>query len=219
VTHAIKIRTDQQIDIKLLHQEFTEFISYKNQKFFVPFLVPKTPWIIPDFYIGGEINEFTNLSKAMTNKIFKFHINVHRDIFFKAIFTYSDFIREIPLKNFFIYQDKASSEIMKMVNYSEKRLWYPGSRNLYESIIWRGQKVKSGTNDKKFNNEQALSMMTIEQNFGDNVDWDQILLIFTGSKSVFKFILVVSLFKLKRTYIQFRSRLSYLIDLTKLRKL
>ena len=219
ITHAIKIRTDQKINIKLLYQEFTEFISHSEQKFFVPFLVPKTPWTIPDFYIGGEISELMNISMAMTNKIFKFHTNIHRDIFFKSIFMYSDFIREIPLKNFFIYQDKASSEIIKMINYSEKKLWHPGSRNLYESIIWRGQKVKSGTNDKKFNNEQASSMSTIEQNFKDNVDWDQILLILTGSKSILKFILAVIFFKLKRMYIQFRSRLSYLLDLTKLRKL
>ena len=67
VTHAIKIRTDQKIDMKLLHQEFTQFIRQKDRKFFVPFLVPNTPWTIPDFYIGGEINEFINISMAMTN--------------------------------------------------------------------------------------------------------------------------------------------------------
>lgn len=219
VTHAIKIRTDQKIDIKLLYQEFIEFISHKDQKFFVPFLVPKTPWIIPDFYIGGEISEFTNISKAMTNEIFKFHINVHRDIFFKAIFLYSDFIRELPLKNFFMYRDEASFEIIKMIEYSEKALWHPGTRKLYESVVWRGEKVKEGTNDKKFDKGQLLDLNIIKQNLGANIDWNQMLVTFTGSKSAFRFTFNIILYKFKRTRIQFRSRLSYFLDFTKLRKL
>lgn len=217
VTHAIKIRTDQKIDMKLLYQEFTQFIRQKNQKFFVPFLVPKTPWTIPDFYIGGEINEFTNISMAMTHEIFKFHTNIHRDIFFKAIFLYSDFIREFPLKSFFIFRDEASSEIMKMIDYSEKTLWCPGSRNLYESIIWRGQNVKKGTSDKRFNNEHISSTNIINQKHSDNIDWHQMLLTLTGSKSIFRFIVTVVIFKFKLTYVMFRSCLSYFLDFTKLR--
>jgi len=218
VTHAIKIRTDQKIDMKLLHQEFTQFIRQKDRKFFVPFLVPKTPWTIPDFYIGGEINEFINISMAMTNEIFKFHTNIHRDLFFKANFFYSDFIREFPLKNFFIFRDEASSEIMKMIDYSEKTLWYPGSRDLYESIVWRGQNVKKRTSDKRFNNEHTSSMNIIKQKHVDNIDWNQMLLTLTGSKSMFRFTATVVIFKFKLTYIKFRSRLSYFLDLTKLRK-
>lgn len=217
ITHAIKIRTDQKIDVKLLYKEFSHFVTHEHQKFFIPFLVPKTPWTIPDFYVGGEIKEFIMVCKAMTSDVFQFHSNVHRDLFFKSILLYSDFLNEIPLKNFFLFQDKVSTENLKMVNYARENIWNSGSRKLYESIVWRGEPVRQRSTDKIFKNEQPKEITAMKQFSRDNVDWDKMLETVTGSNSLTKFIFKVISFKLKRIYIQLRSQISYLLDIIRLR--
>jgi len=44
IEHAIKIRTDQTLDLKLLFNDYSFFLESSNKKFMIPFLTDDEPW-------------------------------------------------------------------------------------------------------------------------------------------------------------------------------
>ena len=218
VTHAVKLRTDQSIDIQLLYEEVKHFAVEKSKIFFAPFIVPSTPWTISDFYLAGEIKNFIKISEAMINPFFSFHGNVHRDLFFKSVFLFSGVNESFKLKHFFIFQDKASSALEEIVDYATNNIWQAGSKQLYLTLNWRGEKVKNNLMDKKFAGEHINKFELKRLNGSDNIEWDQLLKAIVGDKSLINLIKNVILFRQKKVLIKLRSTISHEIDTLGIRK-
>jgi hypothetical protein len=218
ITHAVKLRTDQSIDIPLLHEEIKYFAMDNSRIFFTPFIVPSTPWTISDFYLAGEIKNFIEISEAMINPLFSFHNNVHRDLFFKTAFLFSGSNVSFKLKHFFIFQDQASSDLEEIVDYAMGNIWQAGSKQLYLSLNWRGEKVKNDLIDKKFAGEHVDKSELNRLNGSDNIDWDQLLKVTVGHKSLLNLLKKVILFRQKKMLIKLRSTMSHKIDTLGIRK-
>ena len=218
ITHAVKLRTDQSLDISLLFEEVKQFARDNTKIFFAPFIVPSTPWSISDFYLAGEIKNFIEISEAMINPFFSFHSNVHRDLFFKSVFLFSGSNISFKLKNFFIFEDKASADLEKIVDYAMNNIWQAGSKQLYLSLNWRGEKVKKDVKDKEFAGEERKENELNRLLGSNNIDWDHFLKATVGHKSLLKLSKKVIFFRQKKMYIKFRSIVSHKIDSLGIRK-
>ena len=157
VEHAIKIRTDQIINMDLLYREFLEFI-YKNEKnIFIPLLRENTPWIISDFYFGGKIETLESICRFLENSSIAFHKNIHNDFFFKTYFMLHGMFEDTNWESYFINTniDPISHSTDSIIRKSIKKIWQPGTRELYQSIIWRGEKIVHIQDDSYFQNSRS----------------------------------------------------------------
>jgi hypothetical protein len=218
VTHAVKLRTDQSLNIQLLFNELQLFATNSNNKFFVPFIASSTPWTIPDYYIAGEIEKFIELCEFMINPTFSFHENVHRDLFFKSYLLFTNKSRITELKNYFIYKDNPNLELSKMSAYALENIWAAGSQALFSSLVWRGEGINKNFTNMKFAEELKAGLKLEKIYNRDNVDWNQLLKISTGQKSLLVICMKVIYFRLKKIYYGFRSNISSIIDDLGLRK-
>jgi hypothetical protein len=209
--HAIKIRTDQTLDLKLLFNDYSFFLERSNKKFLIPFLTDDEPWSIPDFYIGGKISDFNDLALLMINEKFQFHKNVHRDLFFKGAFINSEFFNENYLSDFFVFRDFQNKNLSKILNVSRDRIWSPASKELYNSVIWRGEPIiVSQKPSKIFASENTTAKLNINDQI--NIDWNLFLSTTTGSGSLIRFNLNYASFKIRKLYLNSRSNFSGILD-------
>lgn len=218
ITHAVKLRSDQSLNTKLLFEELKLFALSSKKKFFVPFIASDTPWTIPDFYIAGEIDNFISLCEFMINSSFSFHKNVHRDLFFKSFLLFSDKSKITDLRNFFIYRDKADTELQRMSRSALENIWTAGSKALYSSLIWRGESIKEDFTNKKFGKNLEGGFKFKKTHDFHNVDWDQLLKVSTGQKSLLVLSIKVVFFRIKKSYYDLRTNISAIIDSLGLRK-
>jgi hypothetical protein len=202
----------------LLYEEVKHFAIENTKIFFAPFIVPSTPWTISDFYLAGEIKNFIEISEAMINPFLSFHSNVHRDLFFKSVFLFSRPNTYFRSKHFFIFQDQASSDLEEIVDYAMGNIWHAGSKQLYLSLNWRGEKVKNDLQDKKFAGEYINKFELNRLNGSDNIDWDQFLKFTIGHKSLLNLSKKVILFRQKKMFIKLRSMISHKIDTLGIRR-
>ena len=157
IEHAIKIRTDQILDMNLLYKEFLEF-THKNEKnIFIPSLRENTPWIISDFYFGGKIETLESICRFLENSSIAFHKNIHNDFFFKTYFVLHGMFEATYLESYFINTniDPISLSTDSIIRKSIKKIWQPGTRELYQSIIWRGEKIEHIQDDSYFQNSRS----------------------------------------------------------------
>ncbi len=211
IEHVIKIRTDQTLDLKLLFNDYSFFLESSNKKFMIPFLTDDEPWSIPDFYIGGRISDFNDLVMLMINEKFEFHKNVHRDLFFKGAFINSKFFKENCLSEFFVFRDYQNKNLSKILDISRDRIWSPASKELYNSLIWRGEPISISQKPRKiFANEETATKLNITDQM--NIDWNLFLRTTTGSGSLLRFNLNYVSFKVRKLYLDSRSNFSSILD-------
>jgi len=153
ISYAIKIRTDQTLDLELLYNEFLKFATENRKKIFLPLLREDTPWIASDFYFGARVELLESVCKFLETSTNEFHENVHIDFFFKSYFLIQGIYEENNLRAYLIdtNTDPISSETDAIIKSSIEEIWSPGSRKLYESIIWRGEKLQFIQPDSYFN--------------------------------------------------------------------
>jgi len=144
IDYAIKIRTDQTIDLGLLYDEFLNFVSAKKGQIFLPCLRENTPWIASDFYFGGRVDLLESICKILENSENEFHENVHVDFFFKSHYLIQGIYENIDLRAYLIETntDPVSQDTDAIIKKSIQEIWIPGSRKLYESLVWRGEKLQ-----------------------------------------------------------------------------
>ena len=218
IEFVIKIRTDQLLDIKMLYQEFHFFISNIKKPYFVPFLYSTNRWLIPDFFIGGATDDILQISMDMMNLEKQFHQNIHRDMFFKAFLSQGANLNLTLFPYAFIHEDKENTILEQFVGYAFNRIWHPGSKELYSSIVWRGESINRSFSDKLFAGNKHFDYdPKLVSNTKTSINWNQYLKYTTGSKSIVLFLVRILYFRYHRSIQVLRSRISFLRDTLKLR--
>lgn len=215
IEHALKIRTDQVLDIELLHKEFLDFTLKNEKNIFIPALREKTPWIISDFYFGGKIELLELICRFLENSALEFHENVHNDFFFKSYFILYGLFEDINWESFFIdtNSDPVSISTDSIIRKSVNKIWQPGSRNLYQSLIWRGEKLVHIQEDSYFQNDQrefSFNYKVTEDK--ENTNYRLLIFNLFGSRNYAKLFLNCVNFELKSAYRKIRNFISVVRD-------
>jgi hypothetical protein len=146
ITHVIKIRTDQYLDLQRLCNEFAEIIkTFKSNNFIVtPGYVDFMISGLHDFYLGGEINELYFLLYGYCNRRFHYAYSVHTDLF---AFCADRWLRkryDINSFAFFlkdgIYTPHSCQQVLiatKMWNHHVRSF----SEQIWQETIWRGYPI------------------------------------------------------------------------------
>lgn len=215
IDHAIKIRTDQTMNLELLYDEFENFVAKGMKKIFVPSLREKSPWVVTDFYFGGEINLIRSICKFVENTKQEFHDDLHKDFFFKTHFLVKGIYGDNLWSDFFINTntDPISPKTDQIVKESIAEIWEAGSQDLYKSIVWRGEQIKYIQADSYFSD--ANRDFNFNYSLGrshDNLNYDQVMRTVFGRISlpilVKRYFLFLSIRKVRRI----RNRISAFRD-------
>jgi hypothetical protein len=194
VTHAIKIRTDQKMDIELLYEEFKRFATNNLKKVFVPYYFADDSDRVPDMYLGAEINYFLKISNLMADKQFKFNLSPHRDLFYKALFLENYWENRIMYGDFFADKKNKSERKKIIVKFCKDTIFWSGSEQLYSSLIWRGSKIEISKREKF---EEIHSESRLLPNLSlESIDYDKFLSSTLGCKTLYIFLQRYAKFKL-----------------------
>lgn len=157
ITHFIKIRTDQKFDWRLFGKEINSIFLKSPKKLFLPYRHQGIPFLFPDFYFGGSIENFRNLMSFIGNRNFSFHNNIHRDMALKTLFLNEPSRHIEKYSHFFLTEDKCSEYICRESNLLFENLIELGSRELFYSMSWRGEKIANQNPNFKFSGEMCIS--------------------------------------------------------------
>lgn len=141
VNYCVKIRTDQEINVRRLYDEFVKSMEFADDRLFIPYFLTNAPWAIPDFYLGGLCADLELLCGLMISKK-RFNLNVHRDLFVKSVMIYNP--KEV-MENYlqmFLSSDNLSVKQQEIFD-KALRSFTSGSSKLFESIVWRGDKIEN----------------------------------------------------------------------------
>lgn len=210
IEYAVKIRSDQTLDLEKLKTCFEGFIKSKS-KFFVPYLRSDIPTIIPDFYLGGSLVDLQSLSYMLSSPHYRFHRNVHRDIFWKAMLFAERSSAELnPFQVIFEGNDY-DMDTSKFVQRHLASIFYPASKGLYESLIWRGEAVTYRHENLCFEGE-VLTTSLNDNTQHSTQDFGLITRNVAGTKSVLLFSYILFFWRVKDYVRKCRIFLSYLIN-------
>ena len=155
--YLAKVRSDQWVDIDLL---VSDFMTHAEKKLLVPRLIKKSPDYLVDFYFMGEKELVLRLFKAylVAPEIFE---SVHNDLFYVwgNVLIGKPFL-PLKFRKFSLHQ----RYIGKVWNN-----FTPGSRSLYENLIWRGERLKSGRRGENIFSEDLRGQQVSD--FIDGFSW------------------------------------------------
>jgi len=215
IDYAIKIRTDQTINLELLYDEFESFAAKGVKKIFVPSLREKSPWVITDFYFGGEINLIRSVCKFVENTKQEFNDDLHKDFFFKTHFLVKGIFEDNHWSNFFINTntDPISPKTHQIVQESISEIWAAGSQDLYKSVVWRGESIEHIQEDSYFNDtNRDFNFNYTVGKCHDNLSYEQVMTAAFGRISLLilarRYFLFLSIRKVR----QIRNRISAFRD-------
>lgn len=206
-THVVKIRTDQELHVgKLL--EAMRNVEETGRKLLAPFLKADIPFAIPDFYLGGRVNDMLNLCSMMSSRTLIIHANVHRDLAMKSLILFSDILSQVSFHKMFIKDDLPSKEIIPYLKLLPD-IWLPGSKELYERVVWRGVKLKEAPKTAVFSSTESTAAQYISV---AKARYDYHLLLRTafGIEKLSSLIPVIILSKYTNLVSKIRRTLSYL---------
>jgi hypothetical protein len=215
VTHAVKIRTDQSLNLKLLHEEVSTFLLQAEGKLFIPSLRENTPWIVSDFYFGGQVSLLESICKFLENSPSEFHDNPHTDFFFKTYFLMNGMFEATEWGSYFIdtNTDPVSPSTDAVVRSAIEKIWSPGSRRLYESILWRGEKIKFIQSDSYFSDSKKPFKFNYQVSHKNrNMDYGRVAHIFFGKMRVTSLISNSIYIRLRKSIRKTRNQISRFRD-------
>jgi len=215
IDYAIKIRTDQTIDLELLYDEFLSFATGNQKKIFLPLLRENTPWIASDFYFGGQVDLLESICKFLENSANEFHENVHVDFFFKSYFLTQGIYENNDLRAYLIdtNTDPVSRDTDAIIKRSMQEIWSPGSRKLYESLVWRGEKLQFIQIDSFFSDSNRdFSFNYVVGNWNRNVNFNTLKQIAMGEISANSFLWSCSYQAIRKRFRRVRNRISTFRD-------
>lgn len=215
IDYAIKIRTDQTIDLELLYDEFLGFARENKKKIFLPLLREDTPWIASDFYFGARVDLLESVCKFLEGSTNEFHENVHVDFFFKSYFLIQGIYENHNLKAYLMdtNTDDVSRDTDAIIKKSIEEIWSPGSRKLYESIVWRGEKLQLVQMDSFFSDSNRdFSFNYAVGNWNRNVNFSALKRITLGEISAISFLWSCSFHAIRKRFRRVRNRISTFRD-------
>jgi hypothetical protein len=153
ITHFIKIRTDQVFNWQLLRDEVHTTFQRFPRKLFLPYRHEGIPFLFPDFYFGGSIKELRDFINFVGNRKFKFHENIHRDMALKFLFLNEPTRHLAHYADFFLSDDKCTEYICNELDLLFKNRIALGTRELFYSILWRGEKLTNSNLNFRFSGD------------------------------------------------------------------
>lgn len=142
ISHVIKVRSDQEVNIGKLIEDYENAEKHRDNFMLVPRLIRNAPDNLADFYFCGEINLFESLLKSYlkNEEIFS---HVHTDIFYR-------WSRCLVGKPWFPYKLSGSSLFEDYINKAWRQGFCPASRMVYSDLRWRGEKIVNLSDESMF---------------------------------------------------------------------
>lgn len=129
VDHVVRIRTDQALDLAALIGALAD-----DGRIRVAYLT-KGDNDLPDFYFAGRLDVMLELFSIMSRPGY-ISQNPHHDIVLR--YARDKYFREIGVDGSW-YNDHATSQCSRIYAYMFNNVFAPLPRNVYESVIWRGE--------------------------------------------------------------------------------
>lgn len=155
---AMKVRSDQWIDIDGLLHDTLRVMNSGRAKLLVPYLNPEQPSTLPDFYFGGKTGDLEKIFKYYLTNIELFD-HVHHDYFFK-------FCRPFMLPPGFDYKLYTTNLFLDYIGAVWSAVYCPASREVYRNLEWRGEKFDELTaKDKNLYLDDICEINNISNEF------------------------------------------------------
>jgi hypothetical protein len=181
ISYAVKIRTDQLLDLKLLKEALFKLVE-SNRTYLTPYFSKTTPFAIPDFFLAGKLSELISLCRLMQSRSLIFHENVHRDLALKSLVLHSDILSSVRLEEFFYMDDRPSPLLWTYLELLPS-IWATGSQKLFESIYWRGKRFKQLPLNAHFEIAPGDFKIQSPQKLKPKIDYDRFVSTSTGHKN------------------------------------
>lgn len=144
-THVIKVRSDMKIDIDLLWRDFLEVSSKRSLTLMVPSFALEQPSQISDFYYVCKISDLIEFFQELLKKKHWF-FSIHNEYFYRWLKK-----KKIIVK-FYVKIFGDTTVLKNLYAYAWNNFFAPASQNVFNSIVWRGEKFpKNRVNKNIFN--------------------------------------------------------------------
>ncbi len=129
IDYVVRIRTDQTLDLAALIRSLGD-----NDKIKVAHVIRGSN-VLADFYFAGRLNVMRELFSVLSRPDF-ISQDPHKDIVLR--YAREKYFHEIGVDVGW-YNDYATSKSSKIFAYMLNNVFSPLPRNIYESVIWRGE--------------------------------------------------------------------------------
>ena len=160
-THAVKIRTDQEINLRKLKREVVEQFEISKDVIIVPFIDLNVPWSIPDFYMAFNVEHGIKVAEIMSCQP-RFNTNVHIDLFMKTfLITHPHLVLSNFKEAFFHAAPNRTFE--KIIRSTVLDIFLPGTRELFLDTVWRGERIIHQSTNFLFSGDSRLDDITVHK--------------------------------------------------------
>ena len=159
--YAIKIRTDQSLDLSKMKTHLLKvLVEEKNlSRILVPCGSKQFPYEVSDFYFGGRTQYLIDLCKVFLDKPELFPNSVAADIFFKCAWWFND--GSEPINQSFTAAGFHSKSQYFIIQSAWSKIFRTFSRELYETLIWRGKKFTKSHVDQNFYDDMSPADLSL----------------------------------------------------------
>ena len=181
-----KIRSDQYLNIHQLSLFFNKFDTSNYSKIVIPYFRIDHPYFVMDFYFFGRSDTVIKFCCSFLNSSFSLG-NVHQDLFYSFADNFRGKNKIISYK----YISLFSGTVIER-NFS-KYIWdncfIPGSRDVYQSLEWRGEKFPVPLDKNLLFLEDINFNLTIDKKYFKNIPYIFIRVPLRVAKLLFKYLI------------------------------
>jgi hypothetical protein len=134
----VKVRTDQNLNLRLLRTSLEAHSKKSANSLGVPYLNLFEPDRLVDFYFVGKVDLICELSKEYLSSPEKYS-DVHADYFYK-------FASVLSGQDLYRSRNLSSLNVHNQLWWIWTVLFYPLEKEIFESLTWRGIEVNHGIN-------------------------------------------------------------------------
>lgn len=163
-SYAIKLRTDQLLDVRALYQDFITVKKKRKIHLMVPFAEKRFPDALADFYFVGKTQEMLSLFSEYINSE-ELHDGVHKDIYYSFSKTIDSTFKSRKWKR--------SKSCREEHLWRWNNVYSPASRRVYDSIVWRGESISSPRGPEHDNRQLFLDDSAKRSFKLDDFDWSK----------------------------------------------
>jgi hypothetical protein len=160
-TYALKIRTDQYLDLSKMKEHLLKILVEKNNtnRILVPAGTMQAPDEVEDFYFGARTDRLIDACKVFLDKPELFSNSVHADFFYKCAWLF-DKGSSWPPNDSFTPSGKYSKSQYFVIQSAWSTTFATFPRKIYETLVWRGEKFPKSFLDNFFYDNLSPSDLT-----------------------------------------------------------
>lgn len=133
VDFIIRVRTDQFLNLELLVQFIIEYNC--SGKIIIPYIIRGRDFV-PDFYFAGEFDLLKDFFNVLNDPTDIISFSPHEQIVLK--YAKEKYFDKIGVDKKW-YTKPRANETSKIFNYMLNNVFCPAPKEVYESVIWRGE--------------------------------------------------------------------------------